>query len=83
MTVKTHFPHLHGNPNIDSSTTNDHFPMAVLLLRNPADAIPGFHNYLYEIENNLPGHSEFDSLYAQPFFLDEHAALQNDGPSFE
>ena len=57
VTVKTHFPHLHGNPNIDRSTTNDHFPMAVLLLRNPADAIPGFHNYLYEIENNLPGHS--------------------------
>ena len=33
--------------------------------------------------HDLTGHSEFDSLYAPPFFLDEHAALQNDGPSFE
>mmetsp|Transcript_26215 Transcript_26215/g.75709 ORF Transcript_26215/g.75709 Transcript_26215/m.75709 type:complete len:470 (-) Transcript_26215:1398-2807(-) len=54
--VKSHFPHEHGN-NEMGLTTNEQFPRAVLLLRHPKDAIPSFFNFLYEVEHNLPGHS--------------------------
>lgn len=56
VSVKTHFPHEHGN-NEMGMTTNDQFPRAVLLLRHPKDAIPSYFNYLYEVQHNLPGHS--------------------------
>lgn len=56
VSVKTHFPHEHGN-NKMGMTTNEQFPRAVLLLRHPKDAIPSYFNYLYEVQHNLPGHS--------------------------
>lgn len=56
VSVKTHFPHEHGNAAM-GMTTNEQFPRAVLLLRHPKDAIPSYFNYLYEVQHNLPGHS--------------------------
>lgn len=56
VSVKTHFPHEHGNAEM-GMTSNELFPRAVLLLRHPKDAIPSYFNYLYEVQHNLPGHS--------------------------
>ena len=56
VSVKTHFPHEHGNAAM-GMTTNEQFPRAVLLLRHPKDAFPSYFNYLYEVQHNLPGHS--------------------------
>jgi len=62
--IKTHHPHPHGReyPTIeDVGTEKDwgarEIHRGMILLRNPLDAIPSFHNYLYEVEQQLDGHS--------------------------
>ena len=65
ITVKTHFPHKEGNPNIGSMMGRTEgepglkfsFPRAFVMIRHPMNALPGYHNYLYEQNNCLAGHS--------------------------
>ena len=65
ITVKTHFPHKQGNSNIgtmmerteDEADLKFSFPRAFVMIRHPMYAIPGYHNYLFEKENGLEGHS--------------------------
>ena len=65
ITVKTHFPHKEGNPNIGSMMERTEgepglkfsFPRAFVMIRHPMNAIPGYHNYLYEQKKGLAGHS--------------------------
>uniref|UniRef100_A0A7S4N2Q0 Sulfotransferase domain-containing protein n=2 Tax=Odontella aurita TaxID=265563 RepID=A0A7S4N2Q0_9STRA len=53
VTMKTHHPHPMGKKR----DWPREIPRAILLLRNPADAIPSFHNFLYEVQHKLEGHS--------------------------
>ena len=65
ITVKTHFPHKEGNPNIGSMMGRTEgepglkfsFPRAFVMIRHPMNALPRYHNYLYEQNNGLAGHS--------------------------
>ena len=62
VTVKAHYPHKMGDPTIGPETATSSreqrlFFHAILLMRNPADALPGFHNFIYEQENQLENHS--------------------------
>ncbi len=65
ITVKTHFPHKQGNSNIGTMMERTEgeaglkfsFPRAFVMIRHPMHAIPGYHNYLFEKENGLEGHS--------------------------
>ena len=54
IALKTHFPHRHGT-TFEWSHEIDH---ALLIMRNPRDAIPSFFNHLYEKENNLTHHTK-------------------------
>ena len=40
------------------SSSCRYIPPTVIILRHPIHAIPGYHNYLYEVENGLSGHSK-------------------------
>ena len=75
VTVKAHYPHIHGNPAV-AETSNGDFPRAVLILRHPADALPGFHNFLYEYERGLPDHSSRAPLSAWLEWRDGNFAEQ-------
>lgn len=64
VTVKTHYPHSEGNKKfIDavkpgaSPSDGGKIDRMILILRNPQNAIPSYLNFLYEVENNLDGHS--------------------------
>ena len=55
ISVKTHFP---TRRTVDvSSIDKIHFPRALLILRHPKDAIPSYHNHLYEKQNGIAEHS--------------------------
>eukprot|EP00563_Minutocellus_polymorphus_P003453 CAMPEP_0181041534 /NCGR_PEP_ID=MMETSP1070-20121207/11652_1 /TAXON_ID=265543 /ORGANISM="Minutocellus polymorphus, Strain NH13" /LENGTH=376 /DNA_ID=CAMNT_0023119655 /DNA_START=97 /DNA_END=1223 /DNA_ORIENTATION=+ len=55
VSVKTHFP---TRRTVDvSSIQKVHFPRALLILRHPKDAIPSYHNHLYEKQNDIAEHS--------------------------
>jgi hypothetical protein len=53
VSIKTHYPSSEGTL-FDGA---DNIPRAILLIRNPLHSIPSYFNFLYEYENNLPGHS--------------------------
>jgi len=55
VAIKTHYPALGGKH--DPPSTIAHVPRAILLLRNPLNAISSFHNFEYERANHLPNHS--------------------------
>jgi hypothetical protein len=55
IAIKTHFP-AHGS-NDDLFSPFMDVPRSVLLIRNPFNAIPSFHSYLYEQSLQLTGHS--------------------------
>ena len=55
VAIKTHFPAL-GDEN-GLPTIIAYVPRAILLLRNPLNAIPSLHNFEYEQMHNLPNHS--------------------------
>lgn len=71
VTVKTHWPHPEGNQDVQY-VEKAHFPRTILILRHPMDAIPGYHNFLYERDNNLPGHSTRAPLSAWLQWRDEN-----------
>ena len=75
VTVKVHYPHMQGNPAV-AETSNGDFPRVVLILRHPADALPGFHNFLYEYERGLPDHSSRAPLSAWLEWRDGNFAEQ-------
>ena len=75
VTVKAHYPHIQGNPAV-AETSNGDFPRVVLILRHPADALPGFHNFLYEYERGLPDHSSRAPLSAWLEWRDGNFAEQ-------
>ena len=55
VSVKTHFP---TRKTVDvASIDKVHFPRALLILRHPKDAIPSYHNHLYEKQNGIAEHS--------------------------
>ena len=55
ISVKTHYP---TRRTVDvSSIDKIHFPRALLILRHPKDAIPSYHNHLYEKQNGIAEHS--------------------------
>lgn len=55
VAIKTHYPAL-GDEN-GLPTVIAYVPRAILLLRNPLNAIPSLHNFEYEQVHNLPNHS--------------------------
>ena len=73
--VKAHHPHIQGSPAV-AETTNEDFPRVVLILRHPADAIPAFHNFLYEYERGLPDHTTRAPLSAWLKWRDDNFAEQ-------
>ncbi len=52
VSIKTHYPSSEGR-----QINAEHIPRAMLLIRNPLHSIPSYFNFVYEYENNLPGHS--------------------------
>lgn len=54
VTVKTHYPHNAGQ----LVTWDDEIKRALVIIRNPMAAIPSFFNHIYEMQNNLPVHSQ-------------------------
>ncbi|KAL7554175.1 hypothetical protein ACHAWF_018391 [Thalassiosira exigua] len=54
VTVKTHFPHDAGK----LVTWDDEITRALVIIRNPMNAIPSFFNHIYEIRNKLAIHSQ-------------------------
>ena len=56
VAVKTHFPS-HTPHEVFTKEKLKHIHRAVLLLRNPINAIPSYHNYVYEQQNGLLNHS--------------------------
>jgi hypothetical protein len=53
VSIKTHYPSSEGRPLANA----DKVPRAILLIRNPLHSIPSYFNFVYEYQNNLPGHS--------------------------
>ena len=53
VTIKTHWPHIQGR-ELDWS---DEIDRAFYLIRNPMNALPSHHNFVYEYENQLENHS--------------------------
>lgn len=54
VSIKTHYPSSEGRPLPGA----DSIPRAILLIRNPLYSIPSYFNFVYEFQNNLPGHSQ-------------------------
>jgi len=53
VSIKTHYPHPEGRvPPLSMRIQR-----ALIIIRHPMDAIPSYHNYLYEVENNAGEHS--------------------------
>jgi len=55
VSVKTHWPHPTNGRELDWA---DEVDRAFLLFRNPMNAIPSFHNFIYENERKIPHHTE-------------------------
>lgn len=55
IAIKTHYP-ARGS-NSDLFAPYEDIPRSVLLIRNPFNAIPSFHSYIYEQSLKLTGHS--------------------------
>uniref|UniRef100_A0A7S4V3C2 Sulfotransferase domain-containing protein n=1 Tax=Ditylum brightwellii TaxID=49249 RepID=A0A7S4V3C2_9STRA len=53
VTTKTHYPSKEGHL-LDGHET---VPRAIVVLRQPLNALPSYFNYLYEMENQLENHS--------------------------
>ena len=53
VSIKTYYPSNEGRPMEGA----DDILRAILLIRNPLHSIPSYFNFLYEYQNNLPGHS--------------------------
>jgi len=53
ISTKTHYPHPAGR----MVPFEVEVERALILIRHPMDAIPSYHNYHYETDNNLPLHS--------------------------
>mmetsp|Transcript_11785 Transcript_11785/g.17897 ORF Transcript_11785/g.17897 Transcript_11785/m.17897 type:complete len:329 (+) Transcript_11785:251-1237(+) len=53
VSIKTHYPSSEGKPIPGA----ENVPRAMLLIRNPLHSIPSYFNFIYEYQNNLPGHS--------------------------
>jgi len=53
VSIKTHYPHSEGRLIPHDVKIQG----ALLLVRHPMDAIPSYHNYLYEVQNKFPPHS--------------------------
>ena len=55
IAIKTHYPARGSNPELFAPFED--IPRSVLLIRNPFNAIPSFHSYIYEQSLKLTGHS--------------------------
>lgn len=55
VSVKTHWPHPTNGRELDWA---DEIERAFLLFRNPMNAIPSFHNFIYENERKIPHHTQ-------------------------
>jgi len=55
VAIKTHYPHNHGS-DLSFDWANE-IQGAILLIRNPRDAIPSFCNHLYERKQGMTDHS--------------------------
>ena len=55
IAIKTHYPARGSNGELFAPYEN--IPRSVLLIRNPLNAIPSFHSYIYEQSLRLTGHS--------------------------
>ena len=53
VSVKTHYPQNDGR----ALDWDDIIERGLILLRNPRHAIPSLHNFIYEVQNDLPAHS--------------------------
>lgn len=54
VSVKTHWPHPDQGQKLG---WDDEIERAFLLFRNPMNAIPSFHNFVYEYENKIDHHT--------------------------
>ena len=74
VSVKTHYP---TRRTVDvASIDKVHFPRALLILRHPKDAIPSYHNHLYEKQNGIAEHSTRAPLDAWVQWRDANFYLQ-------
>lgn len=69
VSIKTHYPS-HTPYDVFGPFAN--IDRAILLLRNPMNAIPSYHNYLFEVENKLVNHSTRAPVEAWLKWRDEH-----------
>ncbi len=53
VSIRTNYPHSIAS-NVELTTN---FIRSILVVRNPLNAIPSLHNFVYESENKLPEHS--------------------------
>jgi len=68
VSTKTHYPHTAGR----MVPFEGEIQRALILIRHPMDAIPSYHNYMYEVENNLPLHSTRAPVDAWILWRDSH-----------
>jgi len=54
VTLKTHWPHEAGR----KLPWSDEIERAFVIVRNPMYAIPSYHNFIFEYENDLPTHTQ-------------------------
>ena len=72
VTVKTHYPHDAGR----LVPWDDEIHRALVIIRNPMQAIPSFFNHIYEMKNHLPVHSQRAPVDAWIEWRDRLAAIQ-------
>ncbi len=78
--------HLHRGDKYDMITIKTHYPArphtvqgnrlmsrVILLLRNPLQSIPSYHNYLYEEQNEIPNHTTKAPVEVWNKWRDNHA----------
>eukprot|EP00957_Ditylum_brightwellii_P001122 88912-Ditylum_brightwellii.AAC.1 len=68
VTVKSHYPHPQGRVFKNHHMIN----RAIVILRNPKNAIPSYFNFLYEVKNHLEGHSTRAPVEAWVAWRDVH-----------
>ena len=74
VTIKTHYPHDAGR----LVPWDDEINRAMVIIRNPMNAIPSFFNHIYEMKNHLPVHSQRAPVDAWIEWRDRLAAIQID-----
>jgi hypothetical protein len=76
IAIKTHYPARGSTPAL-FAPYND-VPRSVLLIRNPFNAIPSFHSFIYEQSLQLTGHSQRAPVNRWITWRDKHFEMELD-----